>query len=190
MKSVALVLFGGLALAGCARADTPSPPYQYVSVSSGISWFYFTMVPKQHPEKSGRDRFLASDGFGVAYELLRDGNSKELWRSSGWYSFEVHLSPNGEDLVAMGPWNELPGPKATDVALTFFHRGQFVKQYTVLELVRDRSKIRKSVSHYSWRDDGHRASFDVPETFSAGTCDGLTYDFDPKTGAIKYVHSP
>lgn len=178
-----------LAFSACARADTPAPPYQYVAVSQHIGWVYFLMVPRQLSGQSPRDRFLNPDGFGVAYQLLPDGTSKELWRTDGWYSYEVFLSINGEDLVAMGPWNELPGPKSDDVALSFFHRGKLVRKYNVLELVRDKSKIIESVSHYSWRDRKGGASFDTSDTFSVKTCDGLTYDFDSKSGSIKYVHS-
>lgn len=190
MKFYALVIACSLALAPFAHGDMPAAPHQYVSVSPRLGWFYFTMIPEQHPELSSRDRFLNPDGFGIAYELQRDGSSKELWRTSGWYSFEVYLSLDGEDLVAMGPWNELPGPKTADVALKIFHRGVLVKQYTVLELVRDRTKLKRSVSHYSWQGEAPYASFDTMDSFSVKTCDGLKYDFDPKTGAIKYVHSP
>lgn len=166
-------------------ADSPARPIPYVATSAeGGSRFYFRMSPDL------RDPSNETKASGVAYEIQPNGKDKVLWRTSGWYSFNVFLSWNAEYLAALGPWNEGREPKKEDVAITFFRNGKLLKQYSTVDLVRDLSKVRVTASHYDWLawhilpvglDAVPRVMID---TFYLKTCDGIVYEFDMTTGAI------
>ena len=87
------------------------------------------------------------NGLGIAYRVRQDGTDEELWRTEGWYSFEVYLSFDGNYLVAMGPWSEGREPKKEDLAVAFYAKGKLLKQYSTTDLVRDKRKVVQSVSH-------------------------------------------
>lgn len=171
-------------------ADTPAPPSPYVTTASFRS-VYFKMMPRPSTDWSRHD------GFGIAYRLRPDGTDEELWRTEGWYSFEVFLSSFGQHLVAMGPWSEGKEPEAKDLAVSFYGNGKLLKQYSTADLVKNKSKVLRSESHYMWLDrdvkqrTGRRSDPDSGprlawnDTFILKTCDGILYEFDIKTGEIK-----
>jgi hypothetical protein len=63
--------------------------------------------------------------------------------------------------------------------------------------VKDKSKVRASVSHYMWlardierfpetkKDPESELSVSWDNTFRLKTCDGIVYEFDMTTGEIK-----
>ncbi len=177
-----------------ALADSPGRPYPFITVSLRGDC-YFKMVPRSTGERA--DIWRRPDGVGIAYRLRPDGSEEELWRTQGWYSFEVFLSPDGKHLVAMGPWNVGSEPKKGDLAVAFYAYGKLLKAYSTADLVKDKSKVLASVSHYMWlaRDlernpdvkKDPAAELRVPwfNTFNLKTCDGITYEFDMTTGAIQ-----
>ena len=168
-------------------ADSPRTPYPYI-VTSAHGGVYFRMVPR--PGRS-------SDGFGIAYRIRDDGSDEELWRTQGWYSTEVFLSNDGEFLVAMGPWNGGTEPRKEDLAVAFYREGKVIKHYSTADLIKDKSKVMKSLSHYTWlardaemisgskRDPEAELRVFSNNTFRLKTCDGLVYLFDMTTGEIK-----
>jgi len=170
-------------------ADMPAPPRAYVTAGP---WgeIYFKMLP------SAKDRWNQRDGQGIAYRVRADGPDEELWRTEGWYSFEIFLSHDGRHLVAMGPWNSGNEPSKEDLAVAFYRDGKLLKQYSTAELVKDRSKVSRSISHYRWlaRDSEYLSAKKDPEaqlrlswenTFRLKTCDGIVYEFDVTNGEIK-----
>lgn len=122
-------------------ADSPAMPFPYVAAGMGGTT-YFKMIPRTDGKWG--------EGIGIAYRLRRDGSDEELWRTDGWYSFEVFLSYDGEYLVAMGPWNMGSEPSKEDLAVAFYHKGKLLRQYSTADLVKDKSKVPASVSHYMW----------------------------------------
>ena len=171
-------------------ADSPRTPFPYV-VTAGDGIVYFRMFPRPHPGNH-------SDGFGIAYRIRDNGSDLELWRTQGWYFTEVFLSKDGDFLVAMGPWNGGSEPRKEDLALAFYREGKPIKQYSTADLVKDKSKVRKSLSHYTWlardaelikpyseRDPEAELRAFSNDIFRLKTCDGLVYFFDMTTGEIK-----
>ena len=100
-------------------------------------------------------------------------------------------------LVAMGPWNEGTEPKKEDMAVAFYREGKLLKQYSTADLVKDKSKVLASISHYRWlardvdrmaegkRDPDAELRIIGVNTFRLKTCDAITYEFDLTTGEIK-----
>ncbi len=184
----ALLLLATILAVSRLSADSPAPPYAYVkSAPRGMT--YFRMIPK-----SSEDR---SDGRGIAYRVTDSGVDEELWRTEGWYSFEVYLSPDGKFLVAMGPWSIGREPDKDDLAVSFYADGKLIRQYSTADLVKNKSKVVQTVSHYFWlARDTRRFQDEVVDseselqllwdnTFRLKTCDGILYLFDITTGAIK-----
>lgn len=170
-----------------ALADSPAPPMPYVTASL---WghYSFHMIPKF------ADRHHGDLGYGIAYQLQPTGELKELWRTEGWYSFQVFLSHDGHHLVRMGPWNVGSWPEADDLAVAFYADGKLLKSYSTADLVKDHSKVRVSTSHYTWqagRPGLGEAPAEEPypfldwdNRFHLKTIDGIVYIFDLTTGAI------
>jgi hypothetical protein len=159
-------------------------------VTAGHGNVYFRMFPRSRPGNH-------SDGFGIAYRIRDNGSDVELWRTQGWYSTEVFLSNDGDFLVAIGPWNGGHEPRKEDLALAFYREGKLIKQHSTADLVKDKSKVSKSLSHYTWlaRDAELMKSYNERDseaelrvlpnnTFRLKTCDGLVYLFDMTTGEI------
>lgn len=178
-------------------ADVPRGPFAYVATSSSGK-YYFEMLPPQW--ESGVRK---NDGFGIAYQLLRDGTNKEMWRTDGWYSLEVFLSEDGSHLVRVE--SEILGhePSCNDLAVAFYENGKLLKQYSTADLVRDKTKVVATVSYYRWQASdvdrrqemvsGVKVKDELAEprllwwekTFRLKTCDGIVYVFDITTGNIK-----
>ncbi len=148
------------------------------------------MFPRPHPDNW-------SDGYGTAYRIRNNGSDLLLWRTKGWYSSEVYLSHDGLSLVAMGLWNGGSEPRKEDLAVAFYTEGKLIKQYSTADLVKDKSKVMKSLSHYSWlardvellkrdneRDPEAELRVFPNNTFRLKTCDGLVYFFDMATGEM------
>ena len=153
---------------------------------------FFTMVPGQHY----KDGMVTKPAFGVAYRMDKDGKFTELYRTTDWYSFEVHVSMNGRHLVQMGPWNGGSTPKTNHLAIAFYRDGKLLKSYSTAELIRDPQQVDTTVSHYDWRAPSRRAKLtegqvlqlqpklSYDDKFTLHTIDGWTYVFDATTGAI------
>ena len=193
MKLFALPFFCLMAISSL-NADSPAPPVPLVFTSDRGSDVAFTMMPPKY----GKDYKIEKEAFGVAYKVGEDGSFKELYRTKGWYSFEVFVSRDGRNLVRMGPWSVGSEPSKDDLAIAFYKDGKLLKQYSTEELVKDESKVIASVSHYFWQapspvDDDVtdaerlklRLHLDYTNTFNLHTIDGWTYTFDVTTGKIK-----
>jgi hypothetical protein len=171
------------------RADSEGSPYAYVAAA----WdgrYYFKMIPGKRPEPyrylTGEERDAVEIGsIGIAYEVLPDGSSKELWRTEGWYSYRVYLSRDGNCLVRMGPWNRGQEPSKDDLAIAFYRKGKLLKEYSTEQLMRDKSKVQKSISHYRWIEYQHEPEIRSDGYFHLRTLDGMSYSFDIETGEIK-----
>lgn len=147
----------------------------------------FAMLP---PERDAKTGLFRPGGRGIAYALQKDGGLKEIYRTEGWYAYEVFLSPDGRYLVRLGDWHRGRAPAKDHLAVAFYREGKLIKQYMVLDLLKDPAKVRSSVSHYFWRPDeggdGPRPELaDWDLSFTLQTVEAWEYVFDLKTGAIK-----
>ncbi len=156
----------------------------------------FTIVPRQFGEAS-----KVKKAMGVAYLVQWDGSLKELYRTEGWYSFEVFISRNGKYLVRMGDMGSGNTPRKEDLAVAFYQNGKLIKEYSTADLVVDNSKVVPAVDGgYVWRYKGppqvdgniseldllrFRLQLDRDNNFKLYTIDGWTYTFDATTGKIK-----
>lgn len=197
-QKLAIALLSAAAFGNIGRGDTPAPEYSYVATSwSGMC--YFIMIQPSSLDGSQVD--AGSKGCGIAYRLLSDGASKELWRTAGWYSPWVFLSEDGHYLVRMGAWHEGQELSQKDLAVAFYRDGVLLKEFSTADLVKDQTKIVKSVSHYKWLavdvERSHRIfgeakisevvkpALSLDGTFRLETCDGIIYTFDATTGEIR-----
>lgn len=192
MKRVALIWLSYLGLIIPLLADSPAPPKPLFFSSTGGEAL-FTMLPATYEGER-----LVRKAFGVAYSLLPDGKQKELYRTSGWYSFEVFISNDGRYLVQLGPWNVGDRPSGKDLAIAFYKDGQKMRSYSTADLVKDPEQVLVSTSHYMWRAPALSKTYkmgealllqptlnDYAENFTLHTIDGWTYVFDLKTGKMK-----
>jgi hypothetical protein len=154
------------------------------------------MVPRRHgPEP---DYKVVQEAHGIAYRLTSDGEMKVIYRTEGWYSFEVFISMDGRFLVQMGPWNSGQEVSKTDLAVAFHRDGKLMRSYSTAELIKEPEQVERSASHYRWRAPSPFSS-DLNEAqrealsprlsyhneFTLNTIDGWTYTFDATTGQIK-----
>jgi len=138
------------------------------------------------------------EAFGAAYRIDDDGNFTELWKTSGWYSFEVFLSADGKYLVRMGSFGVGKQPEKKDLGIAFYKNGKLLKAYSTADLVKDNRKVVQTASHYMWlaRDNYEKPDPDAKLTlewenvFRLKTIDGIAYQFDATTGQIKEARRP
>jgi len=193
MRLFALPLICLMAISSL-KADSPAPPVPLAFTNDYGSDVVFTMVPAKY----GKDYMVEREAFGVAYQVQGDGSLKELYRTEGWYSFQVFVSQDGRHLVRMGPWSVGSEPTKEDLAVAFYKDGKLLKQYSTADLVKDKSKVIPTASHYFWQapspvDDELseserlrlRLHLDYTNSFELHTIDGWTYSFDVTTGEIK-----
>jgi len=157
-------------------ADEEQSTYPCVSASYGGRYF-FKMIP------GAKDYYGHDSGSGVMCAINRDGSITELWRVSGWYAFQTFPSYDGDCLVRLGNWPRGRRPLGEHLAVAFYKKGELVKQYSTIDLIKDQSKVQSSVSHYQYQDrvPGFNG---YTHTFTLVTVDLVQYDFDARTGAI------
>jgi hypothetical protein len=79
----------------------------------------------------------------------------------------------------MGPW----ASSTVEMALSFYRNGEEVKEYRISDLIRDKSKLQHSVSHFSWRSE--LQFYDEKGLLFLKTKDDQTYLFSVETGQIQ-----
>ena len=179
-----------------AQADSPADPTPLIFTPVFPSEVSFAMVPRRYGPAP--DYKVTRESYGIAYRLTPEGEMKEIYRTEGWYSFEVFISIDGKFLVQMGPWNSGYDVNSTDLAIAFHKDGKLVKSYSTADLIKDPEKVERSISHYRWRapsmgdstltdeqKEALRPRMSYENEFTLNTIDGWTYVFDATTGKIK-----
>lgn len=165
-------------------ADKPVPPFPYVTTADFGST-YFIMVPEKAEFDPVNGYKIIKPAFGKAYELQDDGSSTLLWEVNGWFAFSTYLSDRGGYLVRMGDWPQGSKPSHEDMAVTFYHNGNEIKRYSTADLVKNKRKVEKTISHYFWlAKDSNYPKLRYDNTFLLKTIDGYLYEFDISTGNI------
>jgi len=193
MRFAAICLF---MVTSALVADTPGDPYAKITASEKGTVF-FKMVPaKTHFEA---DRMMTDrDPYGIAYRVHDEGEMIELWRTDGWYAFEVYLSNDGHYLVRMGPWSEGSEASKEDLAIAFYQDGKLLQEYSTADLLKDKNAVKRTISHYRWRapmvisgvgeldaeDPLGPIRLNYDGSLQLRTSEGTIYRFDSKTGKI------
>ena len=192
MKQSALIL-AFLITISPGMADSPAREVPLVFTSETRSDVVFAMFPPKY----GEDHEVEQEAYGIAYRVEEDGSFKGLYRTRGWYSFRVFVSRDGRYLVRMGPWSIGDEPDKGDLAVAFYRDGRLLKKYSTAELVKDKTKVIATTSHYFWRAPSPtdedvteadrlrlRLHLDHTNVFDLHTIDGLTHSFDVTTGKL------
>ncbi len=167
MKHAASLVVLLVVATGSLRADAPLRPPQPVTQWSANRQFCAVSDP-------------ATDRLTV-YRVSAGARS-ELWSVAGWQrSFAV--SDTGDDVVTCyGGLSLLPlDYRPDETLLTFYRRGRATRSWTVAELIRDRTRLERTSSHYHW---GECVGFAASGVFEVRTVDRGTLRFDPSTGAL------
>jgi hypothetical protein len=158
-----------LAWAGPALADTPARPRAYVKASANQR-YQIRMTPQ-----------------GGLVALTDTG--RVLYRLN-WYAFphQVILLNDGRTLVRHGPWATRRSGM-NNLGLAFYRDGREIRRYTVGDLLTDPTRIRRTVSHFFWRDNRSSPGFSAglsadQRYFTLGLLDGTCFSFRTDTGRI------
>ena len=173
-------------------ADDPAPTAFITASHSGR--FFFKMVPD-----------AGAAGHGVAFEVLANGDLKELWRVEGWYSRELFFSDDGRTLVRLQPSHPGRSVSKTDLAIAFYKDGTLVREYHTADLVKQTDQVRRGRDSYLWlapawvtttdsrkadgtsrveRDPEAEPLLDSAGIFSLKTIDRIVYQFEAGTGRL------
>ncbi len=111
--------------------------------ASPSGWAYFKLIPSPDFDEKKSQGFLYR---------VSDGEDVLIYRSDGWFSFNVLVSNDGAYIARRGPWPQSDSPPETTPAVVFYVDGTEVRTYYVSDLVRKESKLQRSFSHYNWGD--------------------------------------
>lgn len=182
-----VVFFAAVALllhASRAAGDSIVPPSTHETIS-GNGQFVFVMIP---PIPLDEELKRWNEAFGAKIREIRavhnvsgmyrnNGSSKPLW-TVDWYAHGVEIFSDGVHLIRHGPW----ASRVADEAITFFAQGRLLRKYRVSDLVKDRRKLQRSVSHFSWSTDSKLDDDQLRYTLI--TVDHRCHVFDATTGEI------
>ena len=117
--------------------------------------------------------------------IARTRDGRDLWKVR-WFAFpsQLVIMDNGLGLVRLGPW-ATRFQDLGDLAVAFYQQGRSVREYQVADLVRDRSKLIRTASHYFWIDREYATALSEDQRrFSIFTLDGRSYHFDTSNGDL------
>ena len=178
------------------RGDSSIPPYPRMTVSESGKYVFAAL-----PAKWTKEGKLVREASGVAYELEENGKFRELWRTKGWFGWELFLCNEGRYLVRLESAPVGSEPSDKDVGVAFYDRGKLLRQHSTAELIKDKTSVVQTTSHYLWlayQTAGSKAHFEDKKaeterapaldswdkTFYLKTSDGIDYTFDIATGKI------
>ena len=97
---------------------------------------------------------------------------------------QVVVLNDGRGLIRLGPW-ATRFQDLGDLAVAFYRRGRAVREHTVADLVRDRSRLIRTASHYFWKDREYATALSEDQRrFSIFTLDGLVHHFNTSSGEL------
>lgn len=164
-------------LPSVCMSDEEALPYAYVQ-NSYWGKYYFKMLP-------GDKSFdYDNKGSGALYKVNAEGPDKLLWTTNRWYAFQVYISSDGMYLVRLGNWPRGHEPSKSHLAIAFYKKGKLIKSYSTLDLIKDLSVIRPTVSHYSYYKKVNGFVGEISYRFSLVTVDDIEYIFDVSNGEI------
>jgi hypothetical protein len=114
------------------------------------------------------------------YRITQGKREEKVWSMYGWFRVAA-LANDGEHLVAgYGGRNLIPlDYNKQQVMLYFFKRGELINHVTLDQIIRDNSKLQRTVSHYHW---GNFEGLDQAGRYVVETVDGRRIRFDVAKG--------
>lgn len=165
-KSIlAASICAGSCMPEASRADQPLevPQNRKIEAPSGNCWTYEDAANKTT----------------TAYKRINGKNTK-LWAINGWYRVAAIASDCEHFVTGYEGVNLLPEDYSPDmVMLSFYSKGSLIRQVPLKELVKDLSKLEKTVSHWSW---GHYIGLERGSYYRVKTVDRGEVVYDMKTG--------
>lgn len=167
-----VALFSGALLTSSAKpaiADEPLPSPRTRTISSGSK----TCLAVSDAER----------GVTTAYRIAPNGKKVEMWSVPGWYGVAA-LSANCEYLVTgYEGMNLIPVDFDRGLAMLAFYRGgKMIRQVRLDQIVRDLTKLQRTVSHFYW---GNYLGVQGGYLFRVQTVDRGEVLFDMRTGTEK-----
>lgn len=159
-----------------AAADSEMMPTPMVFAAPSNS-FYLKLIPSPDFDERKSQGFL--------YRVT-DGEDELLYQSNGWFSFTVLVSNDGSYIARRGPWPRYDSPPEKTPAVVFYVDGAPVKTYYVSDLVKDKSKLPHSVSHYSWGGELGWADEEGADILQVQTVEDKTIKFNIRTAEIVF----
>ena len=147
------------------QADTPLPP------------------PKRHEVESPSKKYIATVDPKTGVTVRAAGSGKTVWKAPKIWSRRAFLADDGEHLVTgYDGLNLIPVNYTRDLVLiTFWRRGERIRDITVGELFPDTKVLVRTVSHYHW--GGIQGI--TGRTLTVRRCDKKEVRFDITTGKVK-----
>lgn len=164
--------------------DTTLPPCSYNVLSQNKKFLFIMLVPKDKievecigatPEKSKVAKLLRKKYSKSG--LYKTGVLSPMWEVD-WYSDQVFVSNNGEQVIRIGPW----ASNLSDEAFTFIKNGEILKRYTVGDLIRSVDALPHSTSHFEWRKELELD--EKTNSFLVTTLEDNQFSFDITTGIM------
>ena len=178
-----------LCISFSAKSDKEAPAKPFIITQDNLfETFYFKMIPEKSHYENGK-LIVEKEAWGKAFRLNDDGSDTELWSVYGWYSHQIFLAgESANNLVRIGNWSRGSEPEPDDLAIAFYQDGKLVKSYSTNDLIKDKTKVDVSVSHYRWLDS-HKMSW-FKDHFTVKTLEGFTYKFNISSGEIVELTLP
>lgn len=156
-----------------AQADSPAMPRTY-EVTSPNGKFVAVAAPAM---KTGRPPTTGT----ISVFKVKGGDRTPVWAADVFHSFATFLSDDGEYVARPGDWPQGSEPSEVHRAIAFFKRDTLLKNYSTKTLIRDPSRVPRSVSHYEYAYSKRQISGFIVELV---TVDCVQYHFDMRTGEI------
>jgi hypothetical protein len=155
-----------ITLSGNSHADSPLPPPARETIWSANRQFFAVLEPDEQ--------------ITTIYRTTHGKPEEKVWSMYGWFRVAA-LTDDGEHLVAgYGSMNLIPlDYDKRQVMLYFFKRGELINYVTLDQIIRDKSKLQRTVSHYHW---GNFEGLDQAGCYVVETVEGRRIRFDVAKG--------
>jgi len=157
-----------------ASGDSPTRKYSYTKVTKNNKYILVMLRPWA--------RQFVDPKTGKIYKhsglYKNDGSSTPLW-TINWFARTVIPDSDGKHLVRFGPW----ASSTYDLAVSFYKEGKQINSYRVRDLVKDESKLRRTVSHFFWKVTSEYK--EKEKILNVKTVDGQEYNISIANGFIQ-----
>ncbi len=145
-------------------------------------------APAKHEVLSPNKKLRAELDPHEGTKIINVESGRVLWQLPDWYRW-AFLADDGEHFVTgYDGLNLIPLDYTMRLVLiTFWKKGDKIKEITVGDLFPDTRILQKTASHYHW---GYIYGIDRDGCLQVKRCDGLEILFDVKTGARREKGGP
>ncbi len=166
LKAALTAVIVTITLAGICHADGPLPSPARETIWSANRRFFAVMEPDKQ--------------ITTIYRAMPGKPGEKVWSMYGWFRVAA-LADDGDHLVVgNGGMNLIPlNFNKQEVMIYFFKRGELINHVTLDQIIRDYSKLQRTVSHYQW---GTFEGFDQAGRYVVNTVEGRRIRFDVAKG--------